>query len=306
MRTLARLVALAALLAGAAPVAASSDPALQRAMDGLLAADRQHATAAAAVDVVTALTAMFADDVIMPAAPGRFYRGIAEAREALRANPDNLDGRVAWTPVGGGIAADGQQGYTFGFMNVTTTAGTTPLKYMAYWARRAEGWRVVGYKRARRPEGDVKLTLMPLRVPAASRPVDADAARLDAHRRSLADAEKAFSDEAQRIGLGPAFAKHGADTAVNMGGPSSAGYVVGAAAIAATVGAGAPGATSPVEWSTETAIVASSGDLGISFGFIRPNARAADAAAAAPPPPAPFFTIWHRPSPTAAWEYIAE
>ena len=51
------------------------------------------------------------------------------------------------------------------------------------------------------------------------------------------------------------------------------------------------------------AVVASSGDLGISFGYIRPNGKPPDGA---PPQGSPFFTIWHRASPTAPWRYIAE
>jgi len=48
------------------------------------------------------------------------------------------------------------------------------------------------------------------------------------------------------------------------------------------------------------AIVASSGDLGITFGHIRSNDPASDS------PPFSFFTIWRRTSPDAPWRYIAE
>ncbi|MCC6989623.1 MAG: hypothetical protein IT181_11530, partial [Acidobacteria bacterium] len=117
-------------------------------------------------------------------------------------------------------------------------------------------------------------------------------------------AERAFSDEAQKVGLGPAFAQFGHATAVNMGGAASAGYVVGAEAIGRLVGGERPGPPSPVEWSCDVALVASSGDLGISFGFIRPNTP--PAGATVPPQGAPFFTIWTRPSAAAPWRYIAE
>lgn len=90
-----------------------------------------------------------------------------------------------------------------------------------------------------------------------------------------------------------------------MGGPASPSFVVGAEAIGISVGGGTPaGAPSPVEWSTEVAVVASSGDLGISFGFIRPHRP--PAGASAPPAGTPFFTIWSRPAPDAPWRYIAE
>lgn len=274
------------------------------AAEALLTADETYSAASAATDPVTGLTAMFAPDVIMPGPPGRLHRGTAAVTASLRANPDNLAGRVTWTPVRVGLSGDGEHGFTFGFMTQHRTDGTQlPLKYMAYWVKGPSGWRVAGYKRARRPDGNAVATPMAPLVPPQLVPSARDDARRAVLQRGLSEAERAFSDEAQTIGLGAAFTKWGGETAVNMGGPASVEYVVGAAAIGRSVGAGAPGATSPVEWSTDVAIVASSGDLGISFGYIRPHAPPASAAG---PQGQPFFTIWHRASPTAPWRYIAE
>jgi hypothetical protein len=297
------VVMLAAWAAMRAPwAAAQGSP--QAAAEALLAADRAYSTASATTTAVEGLTAMFAPGVIMPGPPGRLHRGIAEVTASLRANPDNVTGRVTWAPVRVGLSADGTQGFTFGFMTQVRTDGTLlPLKYMAYWVKGASGWRVAGYKRARRPDGDMPTTSLPPLVPARLVPPVADEARRAALERSLTEAERAFSDEAQTIGLGAAFTKWGSATAVNMGGPNSAEYVVGAEAIGRSVGAGAPGTTSPVEWSTDVAMVASSGDLGISFGYIRPHGKPADGAG---PQGQPFFTIWYRASPTAPWRYIAE
>jgi len=293
---------LAAIVAAATASAAQPSPGTEG--ETLLAAEKAFAAAAAMTDPVTALTAMFAADVIMPGPPGVLHRGLAAVTTALKANPDNVEGRVAWTPIRLGLSADARHGFTFGFMTQTRKDGTTlPLKYMAYWVRGDAGWRVVGYKRARRPGGEVSMTPMAPLLPASLVPARGDAAHLDALRKDLTAAERAFSDEAQKVGLGAAFTKWGSDTAVNMGGPNNAGYVVGAAAIGRNVGAGAPGPTSPVEWSTDVAIVASSGDLGISFGYIRPNGPPP---AGAPPNGSPFFTIWYRASPAGPWRYIAE
>jgi ketosteroid isomerase-like protein len=293
---------LMAAVCWAHPGAAQPSPGTEGEM--LLAAEKTFAAAAANTDVVTALTAMFAPDVIMPGPPGTLHRGLAAVAASLRSNPDNVEGRVEWTPVRLGLSADGQHGFTFGFMTLRKKDGSTmPLKYMAYWVKGPSGWRVAGYKRARRPEGEVAMTPMAPLLPPALVPVKSDAAHLDRLRASLSGAEKAFSDEAQTIGLGAAFTKWGSETAVNMGVPNNAGYIVGAVAIGENVGAGAPGPTSPVEWSTEVALVASSGDLGISFGYIRPHGKPP---AGAPPNGSPFFTIWHRPSAASPWRYIAE
>ncbi len=301
---MARAAALALAMTAGVTTGSLAQPTPGSVGETLLAAEQAFAAAAAQADPVTALTAMFDPEVIMPGPPGTLHRGIAAVTAALRANPDNLGGRLEWTPIRLGLSADGMHGFTFGFMTQRKADGTTlPLKYMAYWLKGASGWKVLGYKRARRPEGHVSMAPMTPLLPAALVPAKSDVAHLAALQKDLAAAERAFSDEAQKIGLGAAFAKWGSDTAVNMGGPNSPGYVVGAAAIGRNVGAGAPGPTSPVEWSTDVAVVASSGDLGISFGYIRPNGAPPPGA---PPNGSPFFTIWYRATPEGPWRYIAE
>lgn len=271
----------------------------QQALDELLAADRAFAAAAAKTTVIPALTAMFAPEVIVPVPGGKFAKGPAEVADALASNPDNVTGRLDWTPIRGGLSADAQQGFTFGFMTLHKADGTTlPMKYMTYWVKTSAGWRAAAYKRSRRPDGDVSMTMLPPALPAAlvtPTPVT------DALRQGLVAAERSFSDLAQQIGLGPAFAKFGLPDAANFGGPANANFVLGAEAIAASVGAGQPTNSSAVSWSCDTPIVASSGDLGVSIGFIRPNAAGPDGKT---PPPSPFFTIWRKVD--GAWKYIAE
>jgi hypothetical protein len=103
--------------------------------------------------------------------------------------------------------------------------------------------------------------------------------------------------------VGAAFAKLGDPDAINLGLPSKGHVVVGPAAIARSVAGDQPlDAPSTIVWGADTALVASSGDLGITFGVIRPKS----------PPPgqsgagASFFTIWRRTSPAAPWRYVAE
>lgn len=300
MTRVAMLMTAWALL-GAPQAAQSQTP--QAAGDALLAADRAFASTAAGLDIVPALTAMFAPGVIYPGPGGKLYRGVDEVTASLSANPDNADGHVTWAPIRVGLSADGTHGFTFGFMTQTRRDGrVVPLKYMAYWVKGDRGWRVAGYKRARRPEGDANTAPMPALLPATLVAPTTDAATLDTLRQGLRDAERAFSNEAQKAGLGPAFVTWGSPTAVNMGGPASASYVVGNGAIGTLVGDGKTG-SSPVEWSSDEVLVATSGDLGISFGHIRPNGPPP---AGAPAGGSPFFTIWYRASPSGPWRYIAE
>src|SRR5207245_5430626 len=119
-------------------------------VDELLAADRGFSAASAKTDLVAGLTAMFADDVVIPMPPGQFVNGRTAVVEALEGNADNATSRTEWTPVRGGVSADGQHGFTFGYMTIHRADNTNlPLKYLAYWVKRPEGWRVAAFKRTR-------------------------------------------------------------------------------------------------------------------------------------------------------------
>ncbi len=122
----------------------------QQVVEELLAADRAFSKASAQTDVVSGLSAMFAPDVMMPIPGNQFARGAAAATAALKGNASNLTARAEWTPIRGGISADGQHGFTFGYMTTKQADGTViPGKYLSYWVKQKDGWRVAGYKRSR-------------------------------------------------------------------------------------------------------------------------------------------------------------
>lgn len=289
-------------IAGAAPLTAQRSP--QAAVDELLAADRAFSAASARVDLVAGLSAMMAPDVIAPVQGRGLLQGVEAVRADLMRDSSNATSRAEWTPVRGGISADGTHGFTFGFMTVRRADGTiVPGKYLAYWVKGDAGWRVAGYRRSRRAAGAVETALLAPALPAALVAPLRDAALVERHRTSVLQAERDFAAEAQVVGLRAAFAKFGSADAMNMGGPAVAGFVLGNEAIAAAVSQGQPEGGSTVDWGPEQALVASSGDLGISFGYIVPKA--------APPagqerPRIPFFTVWRRAGPGAPWRYVAE
>jgi ketosteroid isomerase-like protein len=289
-------------LAIAMPVLVRAAATPQSAVDELLAADRAFSAASANTDLVAGLAAMFADDVVIPNPPGQFAEGKAAVVAMLRANADNARSRTEWIPVRGGVSADGRHGFTVGFMTIHRPDATTiALKYLAYWVKGFDGWKVAAYKRVRAAGGSPSLVVMTPALPAEMVAPVADAAVIAQHRQSLDKAERSFSDEAQQVGLGPAFAKFGSADAVNLAGGSEAGLIVGADNIARLVAAGQPATGSSLYWAPDKVIVASSGDLGVTIGMIHPNAPAAGQ-----PASFPFFTIWRRASPTAPWRYVAE
>lgn len=296
-----KTISLALLLAVVpAFVTRQSNP--QQIADELLAADRAFAAAAAKTDLISGLSAMFAAEVVMPAPTGVVY-GSEKAIEALRANPANTGAKVEWAPARVGLSGDGHHGFTAGFMTVRRADGTVQhAKYMAYWEKQASGWRALAYKRAPASAAAPSISVGYV-LPKQIAPVTADASTLERHRNSLADAERAFSRDAQTMGIGAAFKLYGSPEAANFGGPDVPTFVFGNDAIGESVGRGVPPNTSTVTWGPEKTYVAASGDFGVSVGYIVPNKPGPDGQ---PQKGFPFFTIWKRDGPGAPWRYIAE
>lgn len=300
---LVRFIPAAIVIALTAPLPAQL-PTPTAAVTALLDADRAFAAAAGQTDAISALSAMFAPDVTMPVSRRGLVNGRDSVRAVLAATPANTTARLTWAPIRGAIAADGTQGFTFGFMTQTNADGSVvPFRYLAYWVKRAEGWRVATYKRVRRGEGEVSSAMLPPLLPSAMVAVVSDPAVTRRIADGLADAERTFSADAQLIGLGPAFARHGSDEAMNLGSPANVSFTFGAAAIAKAIGDNNPEPTSPLSWGPERVIAASSGDLGVTIGMIYPNARPADGSK---PAGYPFFTVWRRAGPGQPWRYVAE
>jgi ketosteroid isomerase-like protein len=268
----------------------------------LLAADRAFAAAARSTDLISALSAMFAPDVILPNPTGLAF-GIEPAVKALRANPANATARIEWTPVRASLSGDGLHGFTAGFMTMRLADGAeVPLKYLAYWEKQESGWRVRVYKRGQ-AKANPPLAAMPNVLPRELGAPTNDAAAVERYRTSLAEAETSFSREAQTLGMRAAFTKYGDPEAINLGGPDVPTFLIGNEAIGAGVGGERPENGSPVSWGPDHTIVAGSGDFGVTIGYIVPNEKGADGKAQ---PGRPFFTIWRRDGPAGTWRYIAE
>ena len=295
----AQLSLLVCLLIPAFVTAQNQTP--RQVADELLAADRAFSEASAKTDLVTGISAMFASDVAMPA-PGGYAFGSHNAIEALKANPANAGAKAVWTPARVGISRDGFHGFTAGFMTITRADGTAaPAKYLAYWIKQKDGWRVAVYKRvgAKTTPADIKMTyLLPDNIMVSLM----EPARADRDRESLMNAEKSFAADAQQIGLGPAFKKYGSPDAINLGGPATPTFAWGNEEIGTMVGQNQPPTGSSVNWGPDKAIVAITGDFGVTIGYITPNQAGPDGKT---PPPNPFFTIWKKDA-NGVWKYIAE
>ncbi|MEW6321567.1 MAG: DUF4440 domain-containing protein [Acidobacteriota bacterium] len=290
----------AALVAAACAAAAAQPAGVADALDALLAEERRWSAAADKGPLADALAGMMADDAVMMAQGAR-VDGHQAIRAALAADAAMTDARGAWRAVFAGVSADGQHGFTAGMMTARGTDGPSRAKYLAYWVRRGGSWRVVVYRRTRAAADAPEPGDLPPALPAAIAEMESDAAAIARAGQSLDAAERAFSDDAQRLGVGPAFARWGTAQSINLGGPATPGLLVGADAIARVVGQAFPGVPAPIRWAPDSVIVAASGDLGVTIGVIRRN----PGASAALPEAVPFFTIWRR-LPSGDWRYLAE
>jgi hypothetical protein len=187
-------------------------------------------------------------------------------------------------------------------MTLTRPDGSElPGKYVAYWRRMPEGWRVAAYKRAIRPPGKVELGERPPAVPPASAGPNA----LESVRDSaeLQQIEREFSRDAQN-GFAAAFRKYAAPDAAHMGGGDDASFLFGPEAISRPLeGPPPPGITTT--WAAGDAIAAASGDLGVTIGSITTTVAATDTTEARRND-RPYFTIWRRDSPTVPWRFVIE
>lgn len=285
---------LLALLLIASPAAAQpADP--KAAVEELIAADRAFSAVASKTDdPAIGLAAMFDKEVIVPSPKGHVI-GLDAALALFRENPSYKEGKVSWYPIRGGISADGMQGFTYGFLSLT---GGDPArrerKYLSYWVKQPEGWRVVAYRQQVREAGKVTTDMLAPSLPSFSAAPVNDPKVISAHQQSVADAEKSFSDRAQKVGLKAAFREFGGADAMNMYG--GANFAVGLDAVTAGFKEGEPAG---IHWGTQWSFAASSGDLGVSIGTIKPN-NPKDGAGF------PFFTVWRRDGPDKPWRYIAE
>ena len=191
-------IALAVAAAPAHAVPATPAAAVQELMDS----DRQFSADAAGENIVDGIAAMLAPDAISPLPSGTFAQGKEAIVAALRANPANATATAEWAPVRGGISADGVQGFTYGFQIIHIPGqADRRAKYVAYWVKRPEGWRVFGYKRFGSPPGNVSTTVRPPALPPRMIPERPSHQPQENYRDSLAARESAFSDRAHEVWL---------------------------------------------------------------------------------------------------------
>ena len=184
MRLLSTLLAPVLILAAPAP--AQSSP--KAALDGLLAAEKSLSDAAASKTPAEGIASLIAPDGVLMTPKGPVI-GPAAALAALRDNPANAGKGVHWKSIKSGISADGQHGFTIGYLDLE---GGDPARahrrYLAYWVRGEAGWRVAALKQALRQPDEAEAAAQPATLSAKL--VEPAPSATAAHRTSLIAAER--------------------------------------------------------------------------------------------------------------------
>jgi len=117
--------------------------------DALFAADALHTAQIQQLGPVDGVVASFRGNAVLVAANIDLVRGKHEIRVALAAaNPDAAQATLKRTLAGGDVSSDGLFGFTFGWLERTSTAAATTYgTYVSTWEREdaSEPFRVAAY-----------------------------------------------------------------------------------------------------------------------------------------------------------------
>lgn len=270
-----------------APVAVSF-----RASDGdqlktLVATERAFAKTCTERGIRDSFLAFIADDGVM------FRPNAVNGRQWFLASPPT-DGLLTWYPSVAGISSAGDLGYTAGPWEYREKAGSPPAAhghFLTVWQKQSDGsWKFVLDHGISHPAPPARI---PDWAPAADtrRPM-ADRVAPEAARRALEDAERSLGSLAVAKGLETALGTNAA--------PAARFYRHGQLPFEGEGAATRAAATLPgsVTYEPEKADVASSGDLGYTYGRYR-NGSGATAQEGV------FIRIWTR-APEGAWRVVID
>jgi ketosteroid isomerase-like protein len=282
---------------GAALLAPLSDA--EEAHDALLRADLARGDSVARQGYSQALASIFARDVVylrggIPAVIGREAAHAVVAAESLGTSP-----AIRWQPVRAEASADGKSGYSYGYTIYSASQGTTPSlridRYIAFWRREKEGWRIAGYAETYGAP-PAALSLPPAAQASAlnDEPMPRARGALEAVRAADTD----FSRDAQRLGTGEAFGRYAADDAQIFSGPGE--FISGPRAI--TQSFGTPSKTGLV-WHPIHGEVSQAGDLGFTVGYAVYSGQREDGAPIIRY--SKYLTVWKKQR-DGSWRYVVD
>src|SRR5215510_512600 len=270
------------------------EPARGPARDSLFRLDQTRGDSVAARGGVDGALALLHDHVTYLRAGVPAVYGRDAARLLFVSQPGTRS--ETWQPLGGGVSYDLRDGYTYGIAAHAAGSGTVHLdRYVAYWTREhGEPWRITAYAEVNGPLGaEVNFSASQLTPPADSLP----RARVDAVAEVRA-ADSLFSDLADRLGTGFAFANTVAPEGVLFGLTQ---LVIGPRSVAEFFRAQPPGTS--LTWRPVYASVAGSRDLGFTIGEAIRTMRGPSGAAFQRF--GKYLTIWQKQT-DGTWKFVVD
>lgn len=247
-------------------------------------------------DLLTAVPKLFARDGIYISAGALTYRGPDGAKAWLMRDTLNATSKVRMITVGGDVSANGEDGFTYGYLDgVRANGELAPAWYHAYWRREDDAWRIAALVRRRRQEGATTPAITPRTI---EKRACVDVVKdTTATAKEAADADRAFSD-AGAASVAEAFASY-ATADVAKSGPASS-YVFGRDEVRKLF---TPPPPQGLVWQPEVWSAARSGDLAFTIGIAGP--RNGTPLATGANATGHYFTIWRRDA-DGKWRYVID
>ncbi len=272
------------------------EPARGPARDSLFLLDQTRGDSIAARGPVEGALALFSPTVVFLRAGVPTVYGRDAVHTLFAAAP--ATGAHAWQPLGGGVSYDLRSAYTFGVAAhaPTSVSGIRLERYIAFWTReRGQPWRIAAYVEVNgaparevgfAPEQLTPPPAVPLFKPMAD------------NVQNVRAADSVFSDLADRLGTGFAFANTAASDGALFG-PTQ--LVIGPKAIDEYFKA-QPSGTS-LSWRPVYVVAAGSGDLAFSVGESIRTGRSASGAAEQRF--GKYLTVWQRQR-DGSWKFVID
>ena len=211
MHRLALALALLAAACGGSPadslVTSSEALAQQDRRAALFAADSAHTAAIEQLGPIDGVVSAMRGNAVY-LTPGKdILRSRHDIRESLvEENPDADVAHLSRTLLGGDVSADGNFGFTFGWLNRTAPTGLPFGAYVAVWEREDGGdFRVTAYYNQRSPRRVPAREGFPLLAAGAGAGAVARPGAVEQLRRSLLDVDTRFAALSVAQGYSIAF-----------------------------------------------------------------------------------------------------
>ncbi|HET7787126.1 MAG TPA: hypothetical protein VFL36_14235 [Myxococcales bacterium] len=272
-------------------------------LDALFAADAAHAADVAQLGPVDGVIRAMRGNVVYLAAGVDVITGRREVKAAVEAaNPDPANTSLSLTTAGGDVSADGNFGFTFGWLERAAAEGVTYGTYLAIWEReREDDFRITAYYTRSAPFPHIPPRAgFPLFLGGAGAGGVPHPGSVEGQRRSLSAADEAFSAQSVAEGTGIAFPAWANPDFMMAFGRNFVG-LVGEAEIAGAYGVSVPGEV--LQWAPVWASASGSGDLGVTVGKAIDTLTLADGSVTRTC--SKYLTLWVRRA-DGSWRFIAD